>query len=120
MERMEKLRILLLGDKDDTNSDEIIEVLDDLAENRFMLILNRYERLYEKEVSELLPEKLAWIIDEVLIKRFNRLGSEGYASQSIEGQSVTFFASDFAEFDEDIREFVAGQTKVSPGRLVIY
>ena len=49
------------------------------------------------------PEGLEYIITEVIIKRFNRIGAEGMKIQSLEGTSMTFNADDFREYDSAIK-----------------
>lgn len=49
------------------------------------------------------PEGLEYIITEVIIKRFNRIGAEGMSSQSLEGTSMRFDSDDFKEYDSVIK-----------------
>ena len=48
------------------------------------------------------PEEMNFIIVEV---RFNRIGSEGTASHSVEGESLTFSDSDFDAYMAEIQNF---------------
>ena len=59
-------------------------------------------------IQGLIPEKLNYIIVEVMVKRFNKLGSEGLSSQSVEGLSMSFDLDDFAVYDAVIRRNFAG------------
>ena len=52
-------------------------------------------------VSEV-PEELTYIIIEVSIKRFNRIGSEGVSSHGVEGETMSWSDNDFDEFTADI------------------
>ena len=47
-------------------------------------------------------EDLDYIIVEVSIIRFNRIGSEGTTSHSVEGESRSFSDSDFEAYKDDI------------------
>ena len=49
------------------------------------------------------PEGLEYIITEVIVKRFNRIGAEGMSSQSLEGASMRFDFDDFKEYDSVIK-----------------
>lgn len=49
------------------------------------------------------PNGLEYIITEVMVKRFNRIGAEGMASHSLEGTSMTFSVDDFKEYDSIIK-----------------
>lgn len=37
------------------------------------------------------PEDLNYIIEEIVIRRFNRIGTEGMKSESVEGHNITFY-----------------------------
>lgn len=49
------------------------------------------------------PEGLEYIVTEVIIKRFNRIGAEGMKNHSLEGTSMTFNSDDFKEYDSVIK-----------------
>ena len=63
------------------------------------------------------PEELDYIVIEVAIKRFNRIGSEGLASHSVEGESLTFSEKDFEEFAGDIQDFLNSQKEGTKGKV---
>lgn len=63
------------------------------------------------------PDSLSYIIREVSIVRFNRIGSEGLRSHTVEGESLTFNDSDFAPFADDIQTFLESQQEGAKGRL---
>lgn len=88
---------ILLGIEDDLQ-DNLLKVIQDSTEAHFMAYvgINR------------IPQRFDYIIVEVIVKRFNRLGSEGLASQSVEGLNMTFSADDFAEYDKVLKRFYAG------------
>lgn len=48
---------------------------------------------------------LNYIIVEVSIVRFNRIGSEGTKTHTVEGESMSFRDSDFDEYKEDIQAY---------------
>ena len=54
-----------------------------------------------------IPESLEHIVDEVTIIRFNRIGSEGMATESEEGHSATYIEDDFKPFKSDIDSYIA-------------
>ncbi|KXT74873.1 Phage protein [Streptococcus sp. DD10] len=83
----------LLGISDDLQ-DELLEVIQELTESHF--------KAYSKQ--DIIPKNLAYIIVEVMIKRFNRIGSEGMTSQNVEGLSVGFALDDFLEYDRIIKQ----------------
>ena len=51
---------------------------------------NIAERLVHRLEETGIPAELEYIVDEATIRRFNRIGSEGMKSESVEGHSVTY------------------------------
>lgn len=82
----------LLGISDDLQ-DNLLSVIKDLTEAHF--------KAYARQDN--IPENLNYIITEVMVKRFNRIGSEGMTSQSVEGLSMAFKLDDFEEYDKVIQ-----------------
>lgn len=87
---------LLLGITD-YDRDELLEHIIALTESRLKRKLGGVETV---------PEELNYIVEEVSIIRFNRIGSEGLASHTVEGESLTFADSDFDAFKEDIQDYL--------------
>ena len=87
----------LLGISDDLQ-DNLLSVIQMLTESHF--------KAYSKQNN--IPENLNYIIVEVMVKRFNRIGSEGMSSQTVEGLSMAFELDDFSEYDKVIqRQFAS-------------
>ena len=62
-------------------------------------------RLDETEI----PLSLEYVVDEATIRRFNRIGSEGMKSESIEGHSVTYLDEDeLAPYESAINDYLEG------------
>ena len=88
-------------------------------DNKLMLLLNATKnRLKVRLGGAEPPEALNYIIVDVVIKRFNRIGSEGLASHTVEGESQAFAEDDFAEYKEDIRAYLDKQQNVRKGRMM--
>ena len=51
---------------------------------------NIAERLLHRIKDTKIPLELEYVVDEATIRRFNRIGSEGKKSESVEGHSVTY------------------------------
>lgn len=117
--RKEKLRLLLLGDSTNDERDELIDVLLDYAEARFKLVVRQAELEFEMPVTGAIPSELDWIIDEAVALRFNRIGSEGYTSESIEGHAITFDSSDFARYANDIYAYFKAESGSTRGGRII-
>lgn len=60
-----------------------------------------------------IPEELQYIVTEVAIKRYNRIGSEGMTSESVEGHSISFSNSDFDEYLDAIESYLNKNSEVT-------
>lgn len=63
------------------------------------------------------PNELNHIILEVSIIRFNRIGSEGLSSHSVEGESLSFGDNDFSAFSDEIQAFLDSQKESTRGKI---
>lgn len=63
------------------------------------------------------PESLEYIIREVSIIRYNKIGSEGMQSHSVEGESHNFVGNEFGEYMDDIQAFLESQKESVKGRV---
>ena len=95
----------LLGNPN--NIDDKLNVIIELNQKRLGNLLS------VKEV----PEELEYIVIEVSVIRFNRIGSEGVSSHSVEGESMSFNDDDFDSYDKDIRSWLNNQSDLKKGRV---
>ena len=65
------------------------------------------------------PENLNYVVTEVSIKRFNRIGSEGITSHTVEGESMSFSDDDFAEFAGDIQAYLDSVAAAKKGKVLL-
>ena len=89
------------------NIDDKLNVIIELTQKRLGNLLS------VKEV----PEELEYIVVEVSVIRFNRIGSEGVSSHSVEGESMSFNDDDFDSYDKDIRSWLNNQIDLKKGRV---
>lgn len=104
---LENLKLMLGIALENTEKDSLLKLLISMTTARLKGLLGGIEP----------PESMDYIITEVTIKRFNRIGSEGLSSHSVEGESLSFNDNDFAEFAEDIQDFLAKQKESTKGRV---
>lgn len=64
-----------------------------------------------------IPPSLQYIVTEVSVIRFNRIGSEGMSSHSVEGESISFSDNDFAGFMDEIEAWQDEQKGTKRGRV---
>lgn len=65
------------------------EVLDIFISNVTKHLLALFKKA-DKNIKEV-PEECDYIIEEITIRRYNRVGSEGFKSESVEGHRVDFY-----------------------------
>ena len=94
----------LLGIEDEDNK---LNVIITLTENRLKALLG------QKEV----PSELEYIVTEVSIARFNRIGSEGLSGHTVEGEALTFKDNDFDQYADDIQTWRDAQSDQDIGRI---
>ena len=92
---LENLKRILGIAVEDTDLDDKLNWIISSVRSRLKLLLGGTDP----------PEEMNFIIVEVAVVRFNRIGSEGTASHSVEGESLTFSDSDFDAYMAEIRSF---------------
>lgn len=63
------------------------------------------------------PEEMDHIVLDVAIMRFNRIGSEGLSSHSVEGESLSFSENDFDGFASEIQAWLDLQKESTRGKV---
>lgn len=65
-----------------------------------------------------IPEELEYIVTEVSVKRFNRIGSEGATSHHVEGEILNWGdADDFADYMDEINKYLEDLDGATRGRV---
>jgi hypothetical protein len=57
------------------------------------------------------PDEMDYIILDVSIIRYNKLGSEGLSSHSVEGESLSWSDNDFSGYMDDINAYLDERNK---------
>ena len=104
---LETLKRLLGFAPEDVDPDETLRYLLTAASQRLQVLLGGLEP----------PTELEYIVIDVAAARFNRLGSKGLTSHSVEGESLAFNANDFDGFADDIQAFLDTQKESSRGKV---
>ena len=97
---IERIRTVL-GIKDTLQDD----VLDIFIDNVTKHLLGKLRKV-NKEIEEV-PSELDYIIEEIVIRRYNRIGTEGMKSESVEGHRVDFYEleKDFTPYEDIIDDY---------------
>ena len=96
-------------------TDEKLAVIETLTRQRLARLLHLTD-------TTQIPDSFNDIVQDVMLKRFNRIGNEGYKSYSEAGEALTFPDSDFDEYQNEIDDYLnsTGNGKEQHARLYIY
>lgn len=83
------------------------------------IIENVESELQARIPDRIIPESLKFIIIEISTKRYNRIGSEGMSSETVEGRSSAYEAKDFEPY-EDILNKLYPKDNVHKGSVQFY
>ena len=78
-----------------TDNDELIYEIIELTKSKILNYINKEE----------LPIELEFILVELSIQRYNRIGSEGISSESVDGKSVSY-EDDFESYKHYLDDYM--------------
>jgi hypothetical protein len=104
---LNNLKIMLGIDATDTDLDAKLNLILSNTTARLKILLGGMEP----------PEELSHIIVDVAVVRFNRIGSEGLSSHSVEGESMNFASSDFDGYMDEITAFLEASKEAKRGKV---
>lgn len=96
----------------DADLDDKLEQIISACSQRLILILGLMPIKNEDGTVKApsVPKALEWLVVDVACERFNRIGSEGMRSDSVEGESITFYDHDFDPYRDEINGWLATQS----------
>ena len=104
MSVIDNVKILLGREgQEDKQLDAIVE----LTQSRLKTLLG----------SKTVPEELEYIVTEVSVSRFNRIGSEGLSGHAVEGETMNFKDNDFKAFEDDIEAWRSANKEQKIGKV---
>ena len=77
------------------DNDELIYEIIELTKSKILNYINKEE----------LPKELEFILVELSIQRYNRIGSEGISSESVDGKSVSY-EDDFENYKTYLDDYI--------------
>ena len=85
-----------------TDNDELIYEITELTKSKILNYINQEE----------LPKELEFILIEMTISRFNKIGSEGFSSESVDGRIMSY-ENDFENYKQYLDDYLfkIGQNK---------
>lgn len=93
---------------DNAELDKKLNVIISITQSRLKILLGGVEEV---------PASMEYIIVEVSIIRYNKIGSEGLDNHTVEGESLTFTDDDFAAYAREIQAFLESQKESARGKL---
>lgn len=91
-------------------------IWDDIEETVRDIILDVGAQLSVRLGGREVPDELTYIVTDVSVEKYNRIGSEGTSSHTVEGETMTFAADPFDRFRDDIEAWrnanSAGRSRV--------
>ena len=94
-----------------TGNDELLYEIMELIKSKILSCLNIDE----------LPRELEYILIELSIERYNRIGSEGLNSESSDGVNFTYNNSDMLDrYKEDLDRYSKNNLKTMTGMRLIW
>ena len=91
----------------DSYNDKLIEEIIEITKEKILNYIN------EKE----LPKELEFVLVELAIERFNKIGSEGIASESIDGKNVSY-EDNFGNYKTYLDDYIFKNNKNKGFRLL--
>ena len=104
---LEDLKLLLGLEDTDKKTEQQLQLILNATKQRLKFLLGGLEP----------PEEMEYIILDVSVIRFNRIGSEGLSSHSVEGESLSWSENDFAGYMDDIQSYLDSQREARKGKV---
>ena len=104
---LEDVKELLGISESDITMDTRLEIILNATKRRLKVLLGGID----------VPDDLNYIVTDVSIMRFNRIGSEGLSSHSVEGESLSFSNNDFEPYMDDIQSYLNAQKEATKGKV---
>ena len=104
---------------------ETVKILTGVDNEQITTIYTMYEkRLYNRLEQSLLgveeiPSELEYVLTECTIARFNRIGSEGMESESMDGHTAKYVDKDLSVYEHAIQTYIDSQVIVPPAKGVV-
>ena len=114
---------MALANDDETiikNIKTLLGIKDNLQDPVLNIIISNVSAHLKALLGKEIPVELNFIVEEISIRRFNRLGTEGMKSESVEGHNITFYdlKDEFVPYEAIIAEHKDPPEKPGRGRVI--
>ena len=89
------------------NTDELLMEILDITKSKILNYINQSE----------LPKELEFVLIELAIQRYNKIGSEGISSESVDGRT-TSYEDDFENYKSYLDDYINKNNIVKGFRLI--
>lgn len=81
--------------------DELLTEIIQIVEEKILLYLGLNE----------VPNALGWIVVELAVARFNRIGSEGMSSETVDGGTSSYITDELVQYKPYLDDYIKQNTK---------
>lgn len=98
----------------------LLGIEDSLQDAVLSIIIDNVSSHLRALLGKEIPEELNYIVEEITVRRFNRLGTEGMKSEAVEGHSVTFYdlKDEFVPYEDVINAHKADNGVTGRGKVL--
>lgn len=86
---------VLLGITNNDNEELLREIIE-ITKSKILSYINEIE----------IPTELEFVLVELSIKRFNRIGSEGFTSETVDGKTMSYEDSEFEGYEKYLDDYI--------------
>lgn len=108
-----KENVLSLLGLSETIDTEIVDTIINVVSKR---LEGKLASLTGQTISDVPPE-LEGVVTEICVARYNRIGSEGTSSHSVDGESMSWSEDDFKPYEDEIEAYADSVRAASTGKL---
>lgn len=105
---LDNIKILLDLDITDTSQDDLLLLLIEYASSTVTLYVKTDE----------LPLELEFIVDELVVRRYNKIASEGHQNENLQASSITFELDDLKVYKGLLDKWIDLNPDLTPSRRV--
>ena len=98
----------------------LLGIEDSLQDAVLTVIMENVSSHLKALLGKEIPTELNYIVEEITVRRFNRLGTEGMKSEEVEGHSVTFYdlKDEFVPYEDVIDAHKADNGVTGRGKVM--
>lgn len=102
------------------NVKTVLGIEDNLQDGVLNILIKNVSSHLKALLGKEIPEELNYIVEEITVRRFNRLGAEGMQSESVEGHSITFYdlKDEFTPYQDVINAHKADNGVTGRGKVM--